>query len=209
MAVGSDEDDPDAGEALALAARRGCLTAAVRAAGTPWDVAPDDPDPFVRQELAETLYHVLWELVHVFFDHRGLLEGRAAATAHDAGASSFLYPFQAEGQDDLDAVLEDVRRSVLMKADEVAGLREATLGENAAELEAAAAELRRRLDARRRAARARQRRLGDRRAGRGGRHAPPTARPGPRARPSTWPTTRRSSPRSPTTSAWRRSSRAR
>ncbi len=147
MAVGSDEDDPDAGEALALAARRGCLTAAVRAAGTPWDVAPDDPDPFVRQELAETLYHVLWELVHVFFDHRGLLEGRAAATAHDAGASSFLYPFQAEGQDDLDAVLEDVRRSVLMKADEVAGLREATLGENAAELEAAAAELRRRLDA--------------------------------------------------------------
>ena len=32
-------------------------------------------DPYVRQELAETAYHVLWELVHVFFDHRGLLSG--------------------------------------------------------------------------------------------------------------------------------------
>ena len=31
-----------------------------------------------RQELVETLYHVLWELVHVFFEHRGLLEGREA-----------------------------------------------------------------------------------------------------------------------------------
>ena len=38
------------------------------------------------------LYHVLWELVHVFFEHRGLLEGRSART-HDTGASSFLYPF--------------------------------------------------------------------------------------------------------------------
>ena len=119
----------------------------MRAAGTSWDLAPDDPDPFVRQELAETLYHVLWELVHVFFEHRGLLEGRAAGTAHDAGASAFLYPFLAEREDDLDAVLEDVRRSVLMKADEVAGLREATLAENAAALGAAAAGLRARLDA--------------------------------------------------------------
>lgn len=29
-------------------------------------------DPTVVQEVQETLYHVLWELVHVFFDHRGL-----------------------------------------------------------------------------------------------------------------------------------------
>ena len=28
-------------------------------------------DPFVAQELVETAYHVLWELVHVFFEHRG------------------------------------------------------------------------------------------------------------------------------------------
>ena len=39
---------------------------------------------------------MLWELVHVFFEHRGLLEGRTARRVHDAGASSFLYPFLAE-----------------------------------------------------------------------------------------------------------------
>ena len=66
-------------------------------------------DPFVRQELAETAYHLLWELVHVFFEHRGLLEGRAARPVHDTGASSFLYPFLAESETDLDAVLADVR----------------------------------------------------------------------------------------------------
>ena len=63
--------------------------------------APDD-DPFVRQELVETLYHVLWELVHVFFDHRGLLEGRERSV-HDTGASSFLYPFLGERETDLEA----------------------------------------------------------------------------------------------------------
>ena len=30
-------------------------------------------DPMVIQETHETLYHVLWELVHVFFEHEGLL----------------------------------------------------------------------------------------------------------------------------------------
>ena len=53
-------------------------------------------DPFVRQELVETAYHVLWELVHVFFEHRGLLEGRRAEPVHDSGASAFLYPFLGE-----------------------------------------------------------------------------------------------------------------
>jgi len=31
-------------------------------------------DPFVVQEVQETAYHVLWELVHVFFEHPGLLD---------------------------------------------------------------------------------------------------------------------------------------
>ena len=31
-------------------------------------------DPMVVQEIHETLYHVLWELVHVFFEHEGLLK---------------------------------------------------------------------------------------------------------------------------------------
>jgi D-sedoheptulose 7-phosphate isomerase len=31
-------------------------------------------DPFAIQETHETLYHVWWELVHVFFEHEGLLQ---------------------------------------------------------------------------------------------------------------------------------------
>ncbi len=82
---------------------------------------------YVRQELVETLYHVLWELVHVFFDHRGLLAGRDARRVHDAGASSFLYPFLAERERELEPVVENVRRSVLMKAEEIGALRVQTL----------------------------------------------------------------------------------
>jgi D-sedoheptulose 7-phosphate isomerase len=132
--------------ALAIARRRGCLTIAFDPAGADWEFAPPGATPFVRQELVETLYHVLWELVHVFFDHRGLLSGRAAGPVHDAGASSFLYPFLAEGEHDLEAVIDDVRASVLMKAGEVGELREQTLGENRDVLVAAAGELRLRLD---------------------------------------------------------------
>jgi D-sedoheptulose 7-phosphate isomerase len=101
---------------------------------------PPVADPFVAQELGETLYHVLWELVHVFFEH---LHGSTAG----AGASSFLYPFLERPSADLKAVIEDVRRSVLTKAEEVTALRAQTLAENADELAAAALAIRRSLDA--------------------------------------------------------------
>ena len=107
---------------------------------------PSGEDPFVAQELAETAYHVLWELVHVFFEHRGLLEGRDARPGHDTGASSFLYPFLAEREHDLDAVLADVRESTLAKAHDTADLRAQTLGENRHALAAAARVLRASLD---------------------------------------------------------------
>ncbi len=135
-------------EAAIVAARhRGCLTIAFREVGAEWELAPPAPDPFVAQELAETLYHVLWELVHVFFEHRGLLEGRTAAPVHDPGASSFLYPFLGQQETDLDGVLADVRSSVLAKAREIGALREQTLGDGHDTLLEAAAMLRTRLDA--------------------------------------------------------------
>jgi D-sedoheptulose 7-phosphate isomerase len=133
-------------EPIAVARSRGLLTIAFGAGAAEWEFDPPSADPFVRQELAETLYHVLWELVHVFFDHRGLLEGRSERRVHDSGASSFLYPFLAEQEHDLDAVVADVRRSVRMKADEIGALRAQTMREGADELAAAAAELRARLD---------------------------------------------------------------
>ena len=132
----------DCGDAIAVSRRRGCLTIAFAPAGAEWEFEPPTSDPHVRQELVETLYHVLWELVHVFFEHRGLLEGRSVRRVHDAGASSFLYPFLDERESDLDAVLDDVRRSVLMKAADVGALREQTLTDNASVLADAAGALR-------------------------------------------------------------------
>jgi D-sedoheptulose 7-phosphate isomerase len=72
--------DADAqGEAFLAAARgRGALTLALTgpdggpAAEFAWAVP--SADPAVVQEVHETAYHVLWELVHVFFEHPGLLE---------------------------------------------------------------------------------------------------------------------------------------
>jgi D-sedoheptulose 7-phosphate isomerase len=138
---------PGTASAVAIAAGRGCLTIAFEPAGAEWEFLPPAADPFVAQELVETLYHVLWELCHVFFDHRGLLEGREARAVHDTGASSFLYPFLGETQSDLESVVDDVRSSVLMKADEVWALRKQTLGEGREALLAAAAAVRGRLDA--------------------------------------------------------------
>ncbi len=128
--------------AVAAARAAGCLTLAFAPAGAEWELVPAVADPFVAQELAETAYHVLWELVHVFFEHRGLLAGRDAAPVHDTGASSFLYPFLAEREDDLDAVLADVRASALAKAAEVGALRVQTLTEGRGALLGAAGALR-------------------------------------------------------------------
>jgi len=135
MAFGAGEDEGQAARALACARSRGCLTVSFTAdTGAEWEFSPPSDDPYVRQELVETLYHVLWELVHVFFDHRGLLAGRDPRRIHDAGASSFLYPFLGEDESSLTAVVDDVRRSALMKAQEIGSLREQTLTENREEL---------------------------------------------------------------------------
>jgi D-sedoheptulose 7-phosphate isomerase len=147
VAFGEPDDGPALGEALALARARGCLTIAFAPLGAEWELEPPSDDPFVRQEVVETAYHVLWELVHVFFEHRGLLEGRTEQRVHDVGASSFLYPFLGEQEHDLDAVLADVAASVRAKGEEASALREQTLADGADTLRAAAADLRTAFDA--------------------------------------------------------------
>ena len=141
IAFGAGEGEVAA--AVAAARGRGCLTIAFAPAGAEWEFHPPTSDPCIAQELVETLYHVLWELVHVFFEHRGLLEGRSERRTHDAGASSFLYPFLDERERELDPVLDDVRRSVLMKSEEIGALREQTLTEGRRTLVEAATGLRR------------------------------------------------------------------
>ncbi len=140
--AGKDDNTAEIAVAMALARRHGCLTIAFTPLGAEWEFEPPSDDEYVRQELVETLYHVLWELVHVFFEHRGLLAGRDARRVHDAGASSFLYPFLAEQERELEPVIEDVRSSALLKAREIGALRVQTLTDNRQELLNAARALR-------------------------------------------------------------------
>ncbi len=75
-----DGNDANVVETLEVAKRMGLLTLCLTggaglAGGTEIDYtfAVQSNDPFVIQETHETLYHVLWELVHIFFEHEGLL----------------------------------------------------------------------------------------------------------------------------------------
>jgi D-sedoheptulose 7-phosphate isomerase len=108
----------------------------VPAGGDHFEVPSDDP--FVVQEVHETLYHVLWELVHVFFEHKGLLEDRPRGRAHDTGRSSFLYPFLAEAESDLPSVKADVAKSILQKAEDVVAMRAGSLDSDGLEVAARA-----------------------------------------------------------------------
>ncbi len=75
------ENSADIVAALAEARRAGLLTLSLTGGdGSQFqELAPDflfavnTHDPLVIQETHETLYHVLWELVHIFFEHEGLL----------------------------------------------------------------------------------------------------------------------------------------
>ncbi len=139
--------DRETAAALAVATGRGCLTVAFEPIGAETELEPPAGDPLVRQELTETAYHLLWELVHVFVEQRGLLGGRDAGPVHDPGASSFLYPFLTEAQHDLERVIDDVRGSIRSKAHEIGALRAQTLREGRDTMIATATELRERLDA--------------------------------------------------------------
>lgn len=67
--------------ALGVAKQKGLLTlglaggegGALRNADLDFCFVIPSSDPFVIQETHETLYHILWELVHIFFEHEGLL----------------------------------------------------------------------------------------------------------------------------------------
>jgi D-sedoheptulose 7-phosphate isomerase len=67
--------------ALDLARHKGMLTLGLTGgnSGLLLQTQPDfcfvvpTQDPMLIQETHETLYHILWELVHIFFEHEGLL----------------------------------------------------------------------------------------------------------------------------------------
>ena len=103
--------------ALRLARERGALTFALAGEAGDYPFAVPDEDAFVVQEVFEVLYHMLWETVHVYFEHR--------EQGHDVGSSSFLYPFLSSGEQPLERVVEEVQGSMLQKMEEVNGMRAA------------------------------------------------------------------------------------
>jgi D-sedoheptulose 7-phosphate isomerase len=103
--------------ALQMARGRGALTFALVGEAGDYPFALPDDDPFVCQEVFEVLYHMLWETVHVYFEHR--------EQGHDVGSSSFLYPFLSSGEQPLEGVIEEVQGSMLQKMEEVNGMRAA------------------------------------------------------------------------------------
>lgn len=74
-------------------------------------------DPLVVKEGHVTAYHLLWELVHVFFD-----SPEATGPASSTGLES-LYPFLYGGGSDAQSVLDAAAESARQKVAEIVGLR--------------------------------------------------------------------------------------
>ena len=117
MGFAFPEADEPVERAVQAARERGALTFSLTGEAGEYSFSAPDEDPFVVQEVFEVLYHVLWETVHVYFEHR--------EQGHDVGNSSFLYPFLGTGQQPLEEVVGEVQGSMLQKMQEVNSLRSA------------------------------------------------------------------------------------
>ena len=139
LGVSADGDCGNVLRGLEAAHSAGMLTVALVGAGggaiakSPavdhcFVVASDNPR--IVKEVHVTTYHVLWELVHVFFDQPDILtepvteDGEPAAAAPAAGGVEALYPFLYAGSGSLPAVLSEVSRSTEEKATEIVALRQ-------------------------------------------------------------------------------------
>jgi D-sedoheptulose 7-phosphate isomerase len=121
MGFAFPEADEQVERVVRTARDRGALTFSLTGEAGEYPFAPPDGDPFVVQEVFEVLYHVLWETVHVYFEHR--------EQGHDVGNSSFLYPFLGKGQQPLEEVVREVQGSMRQKMQEVNSLRTAAASE--------------------------------------------------------------------------------
>jgi D-sedoheptulose 7-phosphate isomerase len=120
MGFAFPETDESVERALTASRERGALTFALTGEAGEYSFVPPSEDPFLIQEVFEILYHVLWETVHVYFEHR--------EQGHDVGNSSFLYPFLGKGRQPLEEVVEEVQSSMLQKMQETNRLRASAAG---------------------------------------------------------------------------------
>jgi D-sedoheptulose 7-phosphate isomerase len=124
--------------ALRAARERGALTFALAGETGDYPFTLPDENLFVCQEVFEVLYHMLWETVHVYFEHR--------EQGHDVGASSFLYPFLGSREQPLEQVVEEVQGSMLQKVEEVNRMRAAAAETEAGSIAQIAAAIAERLE---------------------------------------------------------------
>jgi len=140
LGISSDGNDRNVLRGLEAAREAGQLTVALLGGDGGRIAASPAVDPHVVKEVHVTAYHVLWELVHVFFEQPGLLSG-GVGTQSSTGGIEGLYPFLYEGSSDLDAVLADVARSTAEKASDIVALRRAVGGAEAERVAGCAAAL--------------------------------------------------------------------
>jgi D-sedoheptulose 7-phosphate isomerase len=138
MGFAFPEADESVERTLRAARERGALTFSLTGEAGEYSFSPPDGDPFVIQEVFEVLYHLLWETVHVYFEHR--------EQGHDVGNSSFLYPFLGKGQQPLEQVVREVQGSMLQKMQEVNSLRTAAAESEARAISEIAAAVSERLE---------------------------------------------------------------
>jgi D-sedoheptulose 7-phosphate isomerase len=129
MGFGSPDGDEEIASSLHFAMERKALTFALSgAAGSSFPapnyaVASPTSDPFIYQEIIEILYHVLWESVHVFLEHREL--------GYEVGDAGFLYPFLGQEKQETGDLIAQVAASIRMKAHDDSLLREQVAREQA------------------------------------------------------------------------------
>jgi len=146
LGLADDGDSPGVRRGLEAAAQAGMLTVAL-VGGDGGRIASEkvadhcfvtpSAESHVVKESNVTTYHVLWELVHVFFDTP---RGEASEPGIDGGVES-LYPFLYGGLHPANEVLDSVAASTVDKVAEILGLRAQAGAELAGRLAVCAEEM--------------------------------------------------------------------
>lgn len=148
LGVSADGDCPNVLAGLGAAAGRGMLTVALAGGGggaIAREHAADHclttagADPRIVKEAQVSLYHLLWELVHVFFERPEALEEDVPRSG--PGGVEGLYPFLYGGHDNGEQVLTDVAATTADKIEEVVALRRAVGAQLGPRIAACAQEL--------------------------------------------------------------------
>ena len=126
---GQPHEASSTGSTMEIARSKGCLTIAFGCDDADYNFVAESQDVFVLQEIGEVTYHMLWELVHVFFDHNVTVAVGKPSSGRSQSAASFLYPFLDHRISDAKSLVADVERSIIAKSEEINSLRSSTIGD--------------------------------------------------------------------------------